>query len=79
MAMLLALVVAGNLDAAQPGESQGLGGFVLALLPKLVGLHRETMRLGGGSGIGAYALGSTLAYTVALMLAVQIVARRSER
>ena len=79
VAMILALLVAGNLDAARPGEAHRLGGFFLALLPKLVGLHRETMRLGGGSGIGAYAILSTVAYTVALMLAVQIVARRSER
>ncbi len=79
VATLLALVVAGNADAAQPGNAQQLAGFFFGLLPKLVGLHREAMRLGGGSGVGAFAIASTVAYTLALVLVVQIVARRSER
>ena len=79
MATLLALIVAGNLDAAQPGNARQLAGFFLGLLPKLVGLHSGAMRLGGGSGPGMFAVASTIAYTGALMLVVQIVARRSER
>jgi ABC-2 type transport system ATP-binding protein len=79
IATLLALIVAGNLDSAQPGNARELAGFVLGLLPKLVGLHHEAIRLGGGSGIGVFGIASTLAYTAALMLIVQIVARRSER
>jgi len=79
MTTLLALVVAGNVDAAQPGYARRLGGFFFGLLPKLVGLHREAMRLGGGAGVGAFAIASTVAYTLAMLLVVQIVARRSER
>ena len=79
IATLLALVVAGNADAAQPGNAEGVAGFVLGLLPKLVGLHREAMRLGGGAPPGAFAIPSTIACTIAFMLFVQIVARRSER
>jgi len=79
MAALLALLIAGNTDGAQPGHAHGVAGFVLGSLPKLVGLHGEAMRLGGGAVPGAFAIASTLACTVALMLGVRIVARRSER
>ncbi len=79
MATLLALIVAGNTEAAQPANAQGPAGFFFGLLPKLVGLHHQAMRLGGGSGAGAFPIASTLAYTLALLLVVQLVARRSER
>src|SRR4051812_11316766 len=80
LAMALALVFAGNAEAAQPANAQRLSGFVLGLLPKLVGLYHQAMRLGGGAGgVGLFPIVSTLAYTVAVMLAVQVVARRSER
>jgi ABC-2 type transport system ATP-binding protein len=79
MATLLGLIVAGNLDAAQPENARQLAGFFLGLLPKLVGLHGGAMRLGGGSEPGMFAVASTVAYTGALMLVMQIVARRSER
>jgi ABC-2 type transport system ATP-binding protein len=79
MAALLALVVAGNSDAAQPGNAEGVSAFFVGLLPKLVGLHRDAMRVGGGAPPALFAILSTIASTLALMLFVQIVARRSER
>ena len=79
MTTLLALLVAGNTEAAQPGNARPLAGFFFGILPKLVDLHREAMRLGGGAGMGAFAIGSTVAYTLAMLLVVRIVARRSER
>jgi ABC-2 type transport system ATP-binding protein len=78
-ATALALVIAGNTDAAQPANGQQLSGFVFGLLPKIVGLHHEAMRLGAGSGVSAFPIASTLAYSVGLLLVVQVVARRSER
>src|SRR2546430_13935519 len=53
---LLALLVAGNTEAAQPGNARPLAGLFFGILPKLVDLHREAMRLGGGAGMGAVAL-----------------------
>jgi ABC-2 type transport system ATP-binding protein len=79
LATLLALVVVGNTDAAQPGQAHGLAAFFFGLLPKLVGLHGAALRLGGGGAPGAFAILSTIVCTLAVMLVVQIVARRSER
>ena len=79
MATVLALVIAGNADSAQPANAQQLSGFLFGLLPKLVGLHHQSMRLGAGSGVGAFPIASTAAYTLAVLLVVQMVARRSER
>jgi hypothetical protein len=72
-------LIAGNSEAAQPGNAQNLGGYLLGLLPKIVGLHQQAMRLGAGSGIRVFPIASTLAYTLAMLLVVQVVARRSER
>jgi hypothetical protein len=71
--------VAGNLEAAQAANAHGLGGFFFGLLPKLVGLHHQAMRLGGGGGVSAFPVASTLIFTLAVVLVVQLVARRSER
>ena len=79
MATVLALVIAGNAVSAQPVNAQQLSGFLFGLLPKLVGLHHQSMRLGAGSGVGAFPIASTAAYTLAVLLVVQVVARRSER
>src|SRR5436190_1706467 len=74
MATVLALVIAGNADSAQPANAQQLSGFLFGLLPKLVGLHHQSMRLGAGSGVGAFPIASTAAYTLAVLLVVQMVA-----
>jgi ABC-2 type transport system ATP-binding protein len=76
---LLALVVAGNTNAAELANAHGLGGFIVGLLPKLVGLHHQALRLASGSGVSAFSIVSTIAYTAAVLLAVQLVARRTER
>jgi hypothetical protein len=75
----LALLIAGNTEAAQPANAHSLGGYIVGLLPKIVGLHHQAMRLGAGSGVHAFPILSTLAYTLAVVLIVQVVARRSER
>ena len=76
---LLALIALGNADAAQPTEAHGVAGFFFGLLPKLIGLHHQAMRLGSGSSATLFPLASTVAYTLAVLLVVQLVARRSER
>jgi ABC-2 type transport system ATP-binding protein len=76
---LIALVVAGNLEAAQAANAHGLGGFFFGLLPKLIGLHHQAMRLGAGGGVAAFPVVSTLCFALAVVLVVQLVARRSER
>jgi len=79
MGSLLALLIAGNADAAQPTAAHGPAGFFFGLLPKLIGLHHQAMRLGSGSSATLFPLASTLAYALAVLLVVQLVARRSER
>src|SRR6266850_1990381 len=79
MATTLALVIAGNAESAQPANARQLSGFLFGLLPKLVGLHHQSMRLGAGSGVMAFPIISTVAYTLAVLLVLQVVARRSER
>jgi len=79
MATALALVIAGNAESAQPANARQLSGFLFGLLPKLVGLHHQSMRLGAGSGVMAFPIISTVAYTLAVLLVLQVVARRSER
>jgi hypothetical protein len=79
MATALALVIAGNAESAQLANAQQLSGFVFGLLPKIVGLHHQSMRLGAGSGPGVFPIVSTLAYTLAVLLVLQVIARRSER
>jgi hypothetical protein len=79
MATTLVLVIAGNAESAQPANAQQLSGFVFGLLPKLVGLHHQSMRLGAGSGVVAFPIISTVAYTLAVLLVLQVIARRSER
>jgi hypothetical protein len=77
---LLGLLIAGNVEAAQAGNAHGLAGFFFGLLPKLIGLHHQSMRLGGGGGFSPlFALASTLAWALAMLLFVQVIARRSER
>jgi len=75
----LAFLVAGFADAARPANAQQLSGFLLGLLPRIVGLHYQAMRLGAGSGIAWFPILSTLAYTAAVLLLLTVVARRSER
>jgi len=72
MATVLALAIAGNAESARPANAQQLGGFLFGLLPKLVGLHHQSMRLGGGSGVVAYPIASTVAYTLAVLLVLQV-------
>jgi len=79
MATSLALVIAGNVESARLANAQQLSGFVFGLLPKIVGLHHQSMRLGAGSGLHVFPIVSTLAYTLAVLLVLQVVARRSER
>jgi hypothetical protein len=79
LASLLALSIAGNADAAQPHAAQGLAGFIHGLLPKIIGLHSQAMRVGGGHRLQLFPIASTLAYALALLLVVHVVARRSER
>ncbi len=75
----LALVIAGNVDAALPANARQLSGFFFGLLPKIVGLHHQAMRLGAGSGVGVFPIASTIGYAIAVLLLVQVVASRSER
>ena len=75
-ASLIALAIAGGVER---GGALGAKAFALALLPKVVGLYHQSMRLGSGGGLSAFPIVSTLAYTLALVLVVQVVARRSER
>ena len=75
----LALLIAGNSEAAQPGNAQNPGGYLLGLLPKIVSLHHQAMLLGAGSGVRVFPIASTVAYTLAMLLIVQVIARRSEQ
>jgi hypothetical protein len=79
LATALALLGAGTAEMARPATAPALSGFFFGLLPKVVGLHHEVMRLGGGSGVHAFPFFSTIAFTLAMMLVVQLVAARSER
>jgi len=79
LASLVALVIAGNSSGAQPGNASGVVGFIHGLIPKLVGLADAAMTVGGGGRLNAFPIASTLAYATALLLFVQVVARRSER
>lgn len=67
------------MDGARPANGQQISGFFYGLLPRIVDLHHQAMRLGGGASIRAFPVISTLLYMAAVLLVVQIVARRSER
>ncbi len=79
LASLIALAIAGSSPAAEPASAHGITGFVFGLLPKIVGLSQQAMRLGGGGRASLFPIASTLAFAFALMLLVQLVSRRSER
>jgi hypothetical protein len=77
---IIALSIAGSASGAERANAHGIAGFLFGLLPKLVGLAHQAMRLGGGGGrVWVFPIASTLIYAAAVMLLVQVVARRSER
>ena len=79
IASLIGLSIAGNLEAAQPSAAHGPLGFLFGALPKLIGLQQEAMRVGGGGRFHPFPLVSTLVWAMAVLLAVNVIARRSER
>jgi ABC-2 type transport system ATP-binding protein len=76
---LLLVLAAGNSDAARPGATVGIDSMLVGLLPRVVPLGQQAMRLGGGEELSPLPFVLTGMYTCALVIALQIAARRSER
>jgi ABC-2 type transport system ATP-binding protein len=75
LASLLLVAIAGNSKPAAPGLEAAL----LGVLPRVVALGQQAARLGGGERMSAPPFIMTAAYTAALLIALQVAARRSER
>jgi ABC-2 type transport system ATP-binding protein len=76
---LILFSVLNSLPAGQLGKSHGLGGFLLGIAPRLVDLGFVARSFGGGSHIQSFPLLATAVWSAALVLVLNMVARRSER
>jgi ABC-2 type transport system ATP-binding protein len=68
-----------TLPDAQLGKATGLRGFALSMVPKLNDLGSAAMTLGGGSTPAPFPIVAAGIYMVALLLLLQVIARRRER
>ena len=75
----LAVVSAGNSDVAREGAAVGFGSLAVGLLPRAVQLGQQAMRLGGGERASALPFVFTTMYCAAVLIALFVVARRSEK
>jgi hypothetical protein len=76
---LIALSVLNSLPAGRLGKAHGVGGFVLGVLPRVDDLGFVAKSLGSGARVQAFPVVSTALYTLAMILLLQLTARRSER
>ena len=75
----LVLSTLSDLRWTHPTSVSGVKAFVAGLIPKVAPLSNQAMRLGRGEPLLWYPLVTTLLYTVAILLLLQVIARRSER